>query len=120
MLDEHFRQRDSDGRLHRSGDLFEFARNQALLGDSPRALDLLERAERAGWRGYYSARHDPRWDALRGEPRFQALMARVKADLDAQRARVEQIDAEDDFAARLDAALASQRTPPPQTAAQSL
>jgi hypothetical protein len=40
------------------------------------------------------------------EPRFQAVMARVKADLDEQRARVEAIEAGEDFVARLDAAIA--------------
>ena len=39
---------------------------------------------------------------LRANPRFRALMARVKTDIDAQRARVEQIDAKQDFAALLE------------------
>lgn len=114
LLDGHFRQQYSDGRLHRSNDLFDYARTAALRGEAARAAELLEAAEAAGWRGYYGVLHDPRWDALRGEPRFQALMARVKDEVDAQRARVERLTAEDDFVTRLDAALASQRTPPPR------
>lgn len=109
LLDGHFRRQYEDDRLHRSGGLFDYARTNVLLGETARALELLEEAEKAGWRGYYGVLHDPRWDAVRGEPRFQAIMTRVKADIDTQRTRVEQIDAEDDFVARLDAAIASKR-----------
>jgi hypothetical protein len=96
--------------------LADYALTAVLLGDLPRALDLLEQAEQAGWRRYYATLRDPRWDALREEPRFQGILARVKADIDAQRARVEALEAEDDFEARLDAAIAM-HTPP---AAESL
>jgi hypothetical protein len=68
------------------------------LGDHPRAIDLLERAADAGWRAYFPIRRDPRWDPARADPKFQAV-------LDRQRAELEAIEAEDDFEARLDAAL---------------
>jgi hypothetical protein len=106
LLDLSFGQQQADGQLHMSHDIFAYARNALLLGKLPRALDLLEQAEAAGWRGYYTVRQDPRWDALRDKPRFRAIMARVQADLDRQRARMEQIDAEEDFSARLNAVLA--------------
>jgi hypothetical protein len=68
------------------------------LSDYPRAIDLLERAADAGWRAYFPIRRDPRWDPARADPKFQAV-------LDRQRAELEAIEAEDDFEARLDAAL---------------
>ncbi len=104
-IEEHFRRIERDGRLHRSAELFEYARNQALLGDAAGALDLLEQAADAGWRGYHAIRSDPRWAPLREEPRFQGVLERIKADIDAQRAQVEAIDAEDDFIAQFDAVL---------------
>jgi hypothetical protein len=39
---------------------------------------------------------------LSDDGRFQALMAKVKADVDRQRAEVERIEAEEDFPALLD------------------
>jgi len=56
----------------------------------------------AGWRGYYWVVHDPRWDQLRADPRFQALMAAVKKHVEAQRAAMELIDAEENFGVRVD------------------
>jgi tetratricopeptide (TPR) repeat protein len=103
LLAEH-----SEGRLHLSDELFDYARNELLLGRREQALDRFEKAAEAGWRGYYGIRADPRWDALRDEPRFQAVLAKVKADLDAQRGQVEAIEAEHDFRARYDAAMAEQ------------
>jgi TolB-like protein/Tfp pilus assembly protein PilF len=108
LLAQDFRRRQAAGRLHLSDDLAEFALNTLLRGDTERALDLLAQAEAAGWRGYYAALQDPRWDAARAAPEFKAILARVKSDLDAQRAEVEAIDAEDNFIARLDAAIALQ------------
>jgi TolB-like protein/Tfp pilus assembly protein PilF len=107
-LDRELREERSAGRLHLSEDLFEYARNELLLGRREQALDLFEQAADAGWRGYYGIRVDPRWDALRDEPRFQAVLAKVKADLDRQRTQVEAVEAEHDFVARYDAAMAEQ------------
>jgi hypothetical protein len=75
----------------------------------PLGRDVLERAIKAGWRDYYVRRNDPYWAALENEPRYRALMATVKADIDRQRAEVERIDATDDFKAKLDAAMATRR-----------
>lgn len=69
------------------------ARNAALLGDKALALDRLKLAIEAGWRGYYVENHDPRWSTMADDPRFQAMMAEVKADVDRQRAEVEAIRA---------------------------
>jgi TolB-like protein/Flp pilus assembly protein TadD len=85
----------------RAGD----ALTMLLLGDEAAALHLLEEAVEGGWRGYFVLQRDPRWAQLRDEPPFHALLQRIKVDIDAQRAQVEAIDAEDDFIARFDAAL---------------
>jgi len=90
------------GLLHMSNDLFFYARNAVLKGDHDLAVDRLEQAVDAGWRGYYIWRHDQRWAALTDDPRYRELMAEVKADVDRQRAEVEKIDAEEDFTALLD------------------
>ena len=85
------------------------AENALLRGDTAQALAVLERAIDAGWRDSYRRRSDPFWAALADDPRYRALMARVKADVDRQRAEVERIDATDDFMSRLDAAVAARR-----------
>jgi TolB-like protein len=113
-LERVFADLEERGQLHLGNDRADFALNALLLGDAPRALDLLEQAEKTGWRRYYATLRDPRWDGLREEPRFRAIMARVRADIDLQRARVEALEAEDDFEARLDAAIAMHA--PPATA----
>jgi TolB-like protein/Tfp pilus assembly protein PilF len=83
------------------------AQNALLLGDRELALERLGAAVDAGWREYYFHTEDPRLDDLRDDPRFNALMAEVKADVDRQRAEVEERDAERDFIAELDAARAN-------------
>jgi len=59
-----------------------------LLDHHDDALDRLQRAIDAGWRDYYLRFHDPRWNALRDNPRYQAMMEMVKADVDRQREAV--------------------------------
>jgi hypothetical protein len=104
--DERFRRSQAEGRLrHFSEGLAYFARNTLLLGDVESALELLDQAVEAGWREYYMKIRDPRWALVDDEPRFKSIMARVKADIDQQRARMEQVDAEDNFTARLAACL---------------
>jgi Flp pilus assembly protein TadD len=80
-----------------------------LQGDRDLALDRLERAIDAGWRGYYLIHHSPIWESVAQDARYQALMAGVKADVDRQRAEVERIDAEEDFPALLDRVRASRQ-----------
>ena len=94
------------GFMHGSNNLFFSARNALLLGNIDLAVSRLEQAIEAGWRDYYIQRPDPRWSALADNPRYQALMAEVKADVDRQRAEVERQDAEEDFPAKLDVARA--------------
>jgi tetratricopeptide (TPR) repeat protein len=65
------------------------ARLRLLQGDREEALRQLELGVRSGWSGYYVLPSDPVLRSMRGDPRFDHLMARVKAELDRQRARVE-------------------------------
>jgi hypothetical protein len=105
-MDQQLAERQRLGLLHRSRDLYMFARNALLLGDRDLALARLEQAIAAGWRDYYVHIADPRWADLRQHPRYEALMAEVKADVDRQRSEVERIDARENFPALLDQARA--------------
>jgi len=106
---------DEFEKLRQEGTLFfqireashGYALNAALLGDDDRALDRLEAIIDSGWRGYYVDRADPRWGALRDHPRFQALMEKVKADVDRQRAELESSEPHEAFVARLDAIMSA-------------
>jgi len=95
------------GRLHESDKLHYCAENALLRGDEEEALSLFEDAVNAGWRDYYVRQHDPYWASLRENARYRELMSMVKADVDRQRAEVERLDAEEDFKAKLDTALAA-------------
>ncbi len=55
------------------------ARAYIALGDKDRALKLLETAydERDGW--LTTANVDPSFDSLRGEPRFRAILAKIRS-----------------------------------------
>ncbi len=120
LLDGHYSARETDGRLHETYERADFARNTLLLGDVDAALELLGQAADAGWRDYYSTVRDPRWASVKDDPRFVEILNRVKADIDLQRARMEGIDAQDDYVARLDAAMALKRADEvTQTAADS-
>jgi hypothetical protein len=56
----------------------------------------------AGWReGYWVINDRMRWASFQGEPRFDALMERVLEHIAAQREKVEALDREDNFRARL-------------------
>jgi TolB-like protein/tetratricopeptide (TPR) repeat protein len=91
---------------------YEWATNALLRGDPDLALDRLEQAVANGYRSYNIDRHDPHWETMQDNPRYQALMAEVMADVDRQRAIVEQSDSEEDFIAVLDAVQAAQQPEP--------
>jgi TolB-like protein/predicted Zn-dependent protease len=103
-IERHFASYEAQNLLHSSDDLFNYAQNALLLGNHDTAIDRLERAVDAGWREYLIRRHDPRWAPLQNHPRYVSLMQRVMADVERQRAKVERIDAEDDFMKRFEAA----------------
>lgn len=104
-MQEVFRRYDDSGALEIGWSRLAYARNQLLLGERRRALDLFEQAERAGWRDYWHVERDPRWEVARGDPRYQAVMARVKSSIDTQRANIEANYGEEAFIERLDSAL---------------
>jgi TolB-like protein len=65
------------------------ARLRVLQGNKEDAIRQMEIAVRRGWRDYYLLPADPILRSLRGDPRFDRLMAELKAVVDGQRARVE-------------------------------
>ena len=65
----------------------ELAAVATLRKDAAAALGWLERAFEAGYRDYGSLQLDPILSALRDQPGFNALMERMRRDVDAQRAR---------------------------------
>jgi tetratricopeptide (TPR) repeat protein len=105
-VDNRCRTLQAQGRLRMSASIFTCAENSLLRGEVEEALDRVERAVEAGWRDYYLREHDPVWAPLRDDPRYRRLMARVKADVDRQRAEIERIDASADFVAKLDRVMA--------------
>lgn len=48
------------------------------IGDKNKALDILDQAMNTRAGGMVYAIVDPRWKPLRGDPRFQAIIARIK------------------------------------------
>ena len=51
---------------------------QARSGEKEKAMDLLERVFNKGWGKKDWVENDPDYDSLRNEPRFIAMMARLK------------------------------------------
>jgi TolB-like protein/Flp pilus assembly protein TadD len=109
QFDEFFRDAEEKQLSQRNPNLYLFAQNTLLVGNVDLALDRFEKAIDAGWREFYTKRHDPRWAALKNDPRYEALMAKVRGDVDRQRAEVEQMDAAEDFPALLDSVQASRQ-----------
>jgi adenylate cyclase len=50
----------------------------AQAGQKERALEFLERVFARGWGKRDWIEHDPDYDILRDDPRFKALLARLK------------------------------------------
>ena len=67
------------------------ARIHALLGNTDSAVNALQQAVDAGWRNGWQLQlyHDAALDSLRDLPEFQALVARVEADIERQRRELE-------------------------------
>jgi len=78
------------------------ALNRALLGNKSGAYEALEHAVELGWADYYTLINDPAWAETIEAPEFQALLDKVKAKVDQQRAIVEQADAQHDFRAEFE------------------
>jgi tetratricopeptide (TPR) repeat protein len=100
-----------------SSELIHYCAETALLrGDIEQALTLLERAVDAGWRDCYLSQGDTYWMSLTNDERYRAVMTRVKTDIARQRAQVQQIDARENFAAKLDAERAKRQDATPRAA----
>jgi TolB-like protein len=114
LLESAARQCEDDraaGRLRGGQALHRCAETELLLGHTDRALTGFERAVAAGWRDYYHRQNDPYWATVQDRPVYRALIEKVKADIDRQRAEVARIDARENFAAKLDAAISSRARP---------
>ena len=83
-----FEKRSGD-HPNKPDEYIEWARARLMQGDREAGLRLLEEGVQKGWRYVGDYPNDPILNSLRGEPRYERLMAQVKADIDRQRARVE-------------------------------
>jgi tetratricopeptide (TPR) repeat protein len=66
----------------------------ALQGEKQKALVALRQAIDEGWRTlwWYYLKRDPNLESLHGEPKFQAMVAEIEADMAAQLARVREME----------------------------
>lgn len=103
-LERRWREQRDDGNVTMSHQLYWMAQNALILGDTDASLDRLREAVDTGWRDYYLRHRDPRWDSVREDPRFVAMMAEVKSDVDRQRAEIDRIEASGEFEALPDSA----------------
>ncbi len=65
---------------------YYLAATSAIAGKTDEALDLLEEAIASGWTSHWLAPRDPYLDSLWDEPRFQALIADLRSEMDRLRA----------------------------------
>ncbi len=72
----------------------------ALQGDKQKALSALQRAIDEGWRNswWYYLKYDPILESLHDEPKYQAMVAEIEADMAAQLARVREMERNGEFA----------------------
>ena len=78
------------GAEDEQGALYHQATSSALSGKKEEALNWFREAfERGGGGGYRAAATDPRLDNISDDPRFTAIIDRMKAHVDSMRARVE-------------------------------
>jgi len=102
-IEEHFQRNSNRHNMkHSSSMLYFMAGNASLLEKNELALQRLRKAIDAGWRGYYIFSSDPRWDSLKDDPGYRAMMVEVRADVDRQREIVEKLDAKQDLPALVD------------------
>jgi tetratricopeptide (TPR) repeat protein len=85
----------SKPRLGYDGYKIQDVEAHTLLGDTERALSLLETAADAGWRYDWrsSLKNDASLESIRGEPRFQAIIDKLESEMAAQLSRVNELKA---------------------------
>ena len=87
-----------------TGDLHHLrAQNFGMRGEFAAAADALEAAIKVGWLRYIWVMGNPLWTEIITYPRIAGMLDDVKVELERQRAIVEQVDAEHDFRAELEA-----------------
>jgi tetratricopeptide (TPR) repeat protein len=81
-------------RLGGAGYGFADVRIYALQGDRQKALSTLRRAIDEGWRSSwrYRLQYDPTLESLHDEPKYQAMVAEIEADMAVQLARVREME----------------------------
>lgn len=67
----------------------DLAGARAALGRKEQALEALEKSAKQGWRQAGYMRHDPVFDVLRGDDRFQDVVAFMERDIREQREIIE-------------------------------
>ena len=65
------------------GTAYNMACAHAVLGDADRAIELLQRAVSKGWSSPSWLAQDPDFDSLRGDPRFERILADLQREADA-------------------------------------
>ena len=78
------------------------AANQALRGDNDSAIATLNSAYELGWRNYYWVKHDVAWSKFIQMPEVTELLETIRKDIEAQKQRVLDADAEHDFRAEIE------------------
>ena len=73
------------------GAYYLLASISAIEGKTDEALDMLEEAIASGWTRHWFAPRDPNLESLWAEPRFQALISGVKAEMDRLRLEMQRL-----------------------------
>jgi serine/threonine protein kinase/tetratricopeptide (TPR) repeat protein len=86
-----------DMKKYEAGDMTQdvrigIAQYYALTGGKSTACDWLQKAIDKGWRDYRTASINPMLKNLHSDERFKAMMATIKARLDEQRKRIEEME----------------------------
>jgi tetratricopeptide (TPR) repeat protein len=87
-VSDHFKVR-RHGHAWRPEDHVQSARIRIVAGDREGAIQDLQVAVQSGWRLYNGNPNDPILNSLQGNPRYDGLIAEVKADIARMRTRVE-------------------------------
>ncbi|MEM8982659.1 MAG: tetratricopeptide repeat protein [Pseudomonadota bacterium] len=96
-LDATYARLEDAGTDHQSRIVYRYAVSAIVQGSPELALERLSRAVDRGWRRLIVLRHDPRWDSVRGDARFTAMVARLETELADERTKVAASEERRDF-----------------------